>query len=663
MMKPAAILFLLFCTLAGAEQTRVRVEGLRGKSEMETLQLLGGRLAHVKASPASAPRADDAAFLLRQALRKDGHAEAEVDWKITGNREITLIVREGRRLSLGTVTVQGVDSDETKRFSKLYAQPAEKDRPILLGTPPFREADVATGLSNIVQELNARGHWSARAEVTQRSQNPRSGAVDLVIDVEPGPVFVIARPVIESTESHGVDLGTRAVEPFTGRKATTKNLNAMRAAVEQSAVSLGYPDANIRMSRGPQPDVFAPVFSITLGTRVKLRKLSIDGLERTDPARIARRMAGMEGDWYDEHAVNKRLRELLATGAFSSANVETTEAGDRLVDATLHFEEAKAREMSFAAGFGSYQGFIGRATYADRNLFGNLWGFSSGFEVSSRGLLGDVRVTDPWVMGMNVSATARAYALLYNREGYDSYDTGIEGSATWKPGDHYQIELLAGNSVINARSDGLPTWALGETLYTRPRLRLNQKIEFRDSAVLPKNGWHLEGPVEFGSAIGGVSTSYASAGLKGGWFQEIGRKYQLGLGGEWGMLVPDSDGADLPIDLRLFNGGSRSVRSFPERELGPEVNGFPIGGEAMWNANAELSREVAGPLRAVLFFDAGSLARNHEELAGAEVELATGIGVRLNLPIGPVRVEYGYNLTRDPGEPNGTFHFAIGHAY
>ena len=63
------------------------------------------------------------------------------------------------------------------------------------------------------------------------------------------------------------------------------------------------------------------------------------------------------------------------------------------------------------------------------------------------------------------------------------------------------------------------------------------------------------------------------------------------------------------------------------------------------------------------FFDAGSLARNHEELANADIELATGLGIRLDLPIGPVRLEYGYNLTRDPGEPAGAFHFAIGCAY
>jgi outer membrane translocation and assembly module TamA len=173
----------------------------------------------------------------------------------------------------------------------------------------------------------------------------------------------------------------------------------------------------------------------------------------------------------------------------------------------------------------------------------------------------------------------------------------------------------------------------------------------------------LESPLEIGAAVGDVSTSYVKAGLTGGWFHEINRRYQVGIGGEWGVIIPSGDGGNLPIDLRLFNGGTRSVRSFPERELGPSVNGFPTGGEAMWNTNLELVRTLSGAVKAVAFFDAGALSRNHEEISGSEIELAAGLGIRFDLPIGPVRLEYGHNLTRDPGEPNGTIHFAIGFAY
>ena len=137
--------------------------------------------------------------------------------------------------------------------------------------------------------------------------------------------------------------------------------------------------------------------------------------------------------------------------------------------------------------------------------------------------------------------------------------------------------------LVNLSADGLPSSELGETVYANPRLRLTQTLDFRDNPVLPKEGWHLENPLEIGAAVGDISTSYVKAGLTGGWFHEINRHYQIGIGGEWGVLMPGGDGEDLPIDLRLFNGGARSVRSFPERELGPLVDGYPTGGEAMWN--------------------------------------------------------------------------------
>jgi outer membrane protein assembly factor BamA len=663
MIKPHMLVVLLAVSTAAAE-TRVHITGMRGKSEAQVLELMGGRLAHVRQSAASPALADDAAFILRRILRNDGHADAEVDWRIAGNREITLIVREGTRRSLGRVTITGAaNREDIRRFARLYASPARKDRPFGLGAPPFREEDVATGLANIRQELNARGHWSAEVETARRHMHSDSGVIDMDIEVRPGPVYRIGKPRVTSVDGRGVDLTAGAAAPFVGRPASTRHLNAMRLAAEQLSVSRGYPDARIRMGRSLEDGEFVPEFDVDLGQRVKLNDLRITGLKITNPERIEQRVGRMRGDWYDEALMNRRLREFLATGAFQSARVETTPAGNQMVDATLHFEETRARELGVAMGAGSYEGFITRLTYADRNLFGNLWGLTSGIQLGSRGVLGDVRVTEPWLGGLDLSATARAFALIYDREGYRVYEAGGSGGMNWRPGDHYSLDLTAALSIVNLTDDGLPPAELGETVYGHPRLRLTQRLDHRDSSVLPKSGWHLECPLEIGAAVGDISTSYVMAGLSGGWYRELGRRYEVGIGGEWKMLVPSGDGGDLPIDLRLFNGGPRSVRSFPERELGPSVNGYPTGGEAVWHLNTEIMRRIAGPLRAAAFVDAGALARNYEDFGSADIEVAAGLGLRFDLPIGPVRLEYGYNLTRDTGEPAGTLHFAIGMAY
>jgi outer membrane protein assembly complex protein YaeT len=656
-------LILMLTALSAVAETRVRITGTKQKSENEILDLMGGRLAHVRANEAAPSRADDAAFLVRQVLRKDGYTDVRVDWKIVGRGEIVLTVHEGGRLSLGRVRVNGVPPAEAEKLAKLYARPARKGHSFTSGAAPFREEDAETGLSYLRQELNAQGYWGGEAAVTNRTTDPASGAVDLTIDVRPGPLYSISEAKIVSRDGRGMPEAQAAANPYAGKTATTGNLNAMRLAVEEVFVSSGYPDAEISMTRTLDAPRFVPEFFINLGKRVRLNRIDVEGLVRTNPKRIEARLKSLEGDWYDEAAMNKRLRGFLAIGAFSSARLETREiAGDR-IDATLHLEEARAKEISFAAGGDSYLGALLRTTYTDRNLMGELLGFSAGFEFSSRGVLGEARLVDPWFMGTDVAASARVYALVYGREGYSTFETGLEGTGTWEFGDHYKLEALAGFSFVNLTEDGLPVSELGETVYGQPRLRVTQTLDYRDSAVLPRNGWHLTAPLEIGSAMGDLSTSYVQAELSGAWYHTFENDWQIVLGGAGGILMPSGDGVDIPVNLRLFNGGAHSVRSFPERELGPTVEGYPTGGEGVWHANVELIRRLAGSLKAVGFVDAGSLSREFDKLSSGDVELAVGLGLRLDLPIGPVRLEYGYNLTRDPGDPVGTLHFAIGVAF
>jgi outer membrane translocation and assembly module TamA len=87
------------------------------------------------------------------------------------------------------------------------------------------------------------------------------------------------------------------------------------------------------------------------------------------------------------------------------------------------------------------------------------------------------------------------------------------------------------------------------------------------------------------------------------------------------------------------------------------------GGEAYWIANAEYLHQMTGPIKAVVFTDIGTLSDDAASFGFSTFDIALGLGIRADLPIGPVRLEYGYNMTRDDGEPHGAFHFAIGVAF
>lgn len=648
----------MVCLVVGYGETEVRIEGMESKSNREIFQLIGGRLVYIRQKQASTWRANDAAFMVEQVLRNDGFYEAEVRGVVKGPEQILLRVNEGLRLSLGEVVIEG--EGDSEELAKIFETPFKSTTPFGAGSPPFRADDVNTGLFFVTQALKAEGYWDAEVTLRKQEIDRETGVVDMVLGVDKGPRFKIGQPTVDSPDGRGVKRSALTWQPFIGQWASTENVNKLRAAMFKAFISRGYPDAEVRMNRKLGYDTYYPEFTIRLGTRVKLRDVNVTGLERTNPERVKRIMEPLKEGWYDEAAMNDKVKKLLGTGAFESVRLETSNVAENRINATLHFEEAKAKEVSFSAGVESFNGPLLRAKYTDRNFRGMLRGFSAGVELSGRGVLGEVRLTDPWWRGTDILRTHRLYSLIRAYEGYTTYENGFETIWQMDVTDHHSMELLLGYSFVAVTEQGLPARLLGDNNYGHTRVSFTQRFDYRDSKVLPKSGWHLNVPMKVGVAIGGETNTYVQLGLDGGVYIPLGDRWQLGIGGFASWVRPSGDIADLPVDLRVFNGGARSVRSYPERELGPALGTKPYGGDFSWAVNTEVSRTITGSVRAVAFLDAGGVAGDYISPREGGLELALGLGVRIDLPIGPVRLEYGYNLTRGPTEPTGTLHFAIG---
>jgi len=66
------------------------------------------------------------------------------------------------------------------------------------------------------------------------------------------------------------------------------------------------------------------------------------------------------------------------------------------------------------------------------------------------------------------------------------------------------------------------------------------------------------------------------------------------------------------------------------------------------------------PVAAVLFYDAGNLYWRIEDFDAAKLRHSAGLGLRVRTPAGPLRLEYGWKLDRQPDESRGRLHFSIG---
>ncbi len=659
---PSMTAVLVGTMLAAGAKTEIRIEGTRSISEQELLTAMGGRLDHIRRLPATRPRAADAAFLVESIFENAGFNQVTVYWKILGPNSIRLRVDEGKRDLLGEVVVENMPNPKLNKTLVELFKLGPKKAARGLNELPVEAQAVERGMNLMTAQMQSLGFHDAEVLLKERRDNPETGKVDFVFRVQPGSASTIARPEIEGESVAGL---RQRLEPLVGQVATTENLNAVRARVVEAYEESGFIRAKVRMTIRREGLRMTPVFTVERGQRFKLRNIHVTGLEKTDPGRIKTRLDDLKGTYLNAGESSKRIRQMIATGAFSTVQTEVTPVAGEVVDVTLHLTEADARGLSATLGFDSFEGVIVGGGYYDRNFLGQVRNFTAGFEFTQRSLLGEVSLADPWLGGTDIAGKLRLFSVSRDQEGYDVWRWGLNATAVWPVTEHYSIEALVGWDYVTTDPDGLPPAALGAPNYQNPRLVVTQTLDYRDSAVLPTEGWHLEMPLELGATLGGGADNvYFKAGIGGSWHYPIDEKSQLSFGARGGVLIPGDSGTPLPIDVRYFNGGARSVRSFRERELGPwSRTGYPVGGQAYWVANAEYIRSIAGPLNAVAFLDAGGLSRDWEDLGMNDPEVAAGLGLRLDLPIGPVRLEYGHNLTRDGRDPSGSWHFAIGTAF
>jgi len=135
-----------------------------------------------------------------------------------------------------------------------------------------------------------------------------------------------------------------------------------------------------------------------------------------------------------------------------------------------------------------------------------------------------------------------------------------------------------------------------------------------------------------------------------------------------------NEDVDVPFFKRYFLGGSSNLRGWGRLDVAPlSSGGLPLGGTRFVNSSAELRAPIWSNLSGVLFIDAGRVSA--DPLSGAPMDTGwrydVGPGIRYQTPIGPLRVDIGYQLNPIPGlMVNGEketrrfrFHFSIGQAF
>ncbi|MFK7909590.1 MAG: outer membrane protein assembly factor [Akkermansiaceae bacterium] len=651
---------LISALCVSADAAELRLSGIPLDKREKLVAQLSPRLDFIKTREPSAWRADDAAFFLKRLLIRSGHADAQVEWELPGGNVILLKAKSGPQYRFGQITTNQSEIIKGSELRDYFLQPLVETEVVDADDAPYIASYDDAGAENVANLLRSRGYWKASVRIARKRHDKKDRQVDIHLDLQPGAQHLYTWPKFSGTTPTEIEKFRTEVQPYVGKVADTEALSKTRLIVENYYHENGYEFASISVIPRHNSGLTQLTFKIDRGKLFKVDDIIITGANNTERKRIRRYFDSLRHKPFNKKKANAALSKLLSTGNFKRASLTPIPDESGKLDLQIEVNESRARSLRSYVGVGSYEGFILGASYTNLNFTGRLLRLNIRGELSGRGFLGETSLTEPHFAGEAIQLNMRAFLLQRTYEGYDKTEGGIEASLLWSPADTFSTRLYAGASAVSASSTSLTAIELGPENYLHTRAGIQQTIDYRDSVTLPTKGFYASALLDFGSVSGDASTSYLRAQIDSSYRYPINKKQHLMARLSSGAIQP-SDSLDLPIDLRLFSGGADSLRSYNSRELGPRsFSDDPLGGEAYWNASLEYIREVSDPIKAVFFLDAGQVYSDFSDLSFNDLSYAAGIGLRIDLPIGPVRLEYGHNLNRKDGEPSGTLHFAIG---
>jgi outer membrane protein insertion porin family len=668
------IFFAVLMVVVGAEvraSSSVNAFSVEGDAELnhERVKHILSRYQLSLEPPIDMPDADDAAYYLAEFLRTRGYPDALVRYSF-GRGEVIFQVSRGERIRFGGVNFQGREILPADRMRAIFENAMRQVTLTPFGPVPFTGRGADQAVRALLRALEDEGYASAEVDMKRELVGRQ---MHLTVEIEEGPLHVVREvaiwgagippPLLGEAEA----LRGETYSPGIGAHARSQMLLGLQNAgffdASVGGETLVGSDGNVHITMDVDP-----------GRRYRLGNVSIEGNARSLSAAVLGRLRLKSGGFFDNAEIDQALRRLWKTSAFSEVEPVETPQPDGTIDLLVRLEEARARDISITVGYGQWEQGFAKVTFTDRNFFGTLnRAFITG--VASFRTLGAIGgISDPFFLGSESEGTLTGYVIRRETPAYRStfYGAGFSLERTLDPANATGWRAgFAWRASENTTLFGDDDPGDAEIDYRLGELTFGQTWDRRDDPINPKSGFFLSwdaalaskafaGDISFGRVEGQATAYFPLIPI------QPSRPFVpfIVLNHRAGIILPYGDTGQVPVQERFFLGGPDSVRGFQLDGMPPRSdNGVPTGGELSLLVNAEIQIPVLAPLYGIGFIDAGNLATTADTFDWDETRIAAGLGARLYTPLGAVRIDYGYNLIRGPGDPIGAWQLGFGFTF
>ena len=637
-------------------------------------------------------KAHESALKMVEVYQKAGFPDAKVEPissidKDTGKAILKFKVTEADRVYIKAIQFTGNKSVKTPVLLKLIKTKRRWWGSWMAGSGVLKDEQFTEDLEKIRDHYRSKGYIDVEIKGTRVERLGKQWLI-VHIDIFEGQQYKIGTVKIEGNKLFTLAQLQKLLKMTSGKVFTPDGLNKDTKALEDYYGGRGYLDTRINTKRDANVETgqLDILYTLQEGELTYIEKINIRGNTKTKDKVIRRELAVAPGDLYNTVKVDASKERLKNLGYFSKidATPEPTAIPNRR-DIALQLEEQRTGNVTFGAGFSSIDSLMGFAEVSQGNFDLFNWPSFTGAGQKARlrvqiGLKRQdyiLSLAEPWfldqrlLLGWDLFHTQSSYLSTEFTEERTGTSLRLEKALTdfLRAQVQYTIQGIS-YGVDSSASQELQSQA-GSSL--RSSMLVSLVHDMRDSVFLTTRGMRSEVSAEVaGGPLGGSVSDYKLNAKSTVFFpffdkqvlQILGAYGTVGaFGNTKGTTVTETNG-DLsatppvlpstvqvdavPLYDRYFLGGANTLRGFTYGQVGPkDVYGQPVGGNTTVNAMAEYSVPVVERVRVAIFFDIGEVEKNSYSFSASDLKSDAGLGVRLNLPVGPLRLDYGYPIQSD----------------
>jgi outer membrane protein insertion porin family len=669
---------------------------------------------------------EDAQRGIENYLHQRGYRDASAAFtreERAGELVITFTVKRGSRYLLRDVRFEGnasIPAAELESLVRLKNGEPYVRAAVEAGRQTIQNTYRARGFTR------AQIKVSDLVAVPENLSDPGRG-IDVAFAISEGPRSVVRAVTFEGVTAVPEAELQRLTVVSPGRVYVAAEMAADRDRIATEYRNKGYESVAVASEpmfadNDTQVDVH---FTINEGPLIRVDHVIITGNRRTNTSTIERELTLREGDPLGEAALAESRARLYSLGLFRRASIEpVAHGGEPRRDLLVQVEEAPARVLGLGGGLeGGFVSRTGPDGLAEDVFEVAPRGF---FQIGRRNLFGKNRSVNLYT---RVSLRSRDQfsetptnpdpnATVQNSYGFHEYRVvpsyeeprifglrstlqvqGILEQATRTSFNFRRREIRAQANLPAARIYTLSGfYSLQRTelfdiqdLQEKPEIdrvfpavRLSKfsgslSRDTRDDALDPSLGTLAIVSGDLAARAIGSQVGFLKSYLQGFIYRRlpVPRRIVLALGARIGLahgfetIQEGENVSDLPASERFYAGGDTSVRGFTlDRLVNSQTitpSGFPTGGSGVIILNSELRVNLFGRLQGAGFIDAGNVFPRASDFTLTDLRPTAGFGLMYRSPVGPVRVDLGFNL--DPKtfasgrERRYTVHVLLGQAF